>query len=209
MSDLKKLIERIKSAAKQDDWQKGIKLSRTALDRIQPSQKREWYAVNLHLAIFLLEEKPGTESHIKEAEEIYHKLLESVSKEKESLKWAQLHRNLAYVYDRKGSGEKGQNIDKAIQHYRQALSVFSKNEHPEDFAIVSDCLGLAYEERISGDLHLNLQEAKRCFSNVLAVFTEEKLPEDRQNTLAHLERVNSKLKMIGSGSGHVSLGKQP
>ena len=84
--------------------------------------------------------------------------------------------NLGLVYTNRISGDKAENLEKAIAAFEQALQVSTREANPIDWAMTQNNLGAAYRYRISGDRVENLEKAIAAFEQALQVCTREALP---------------------------------
>jgi len=89
--------------------------------------------------------------------------------------------NLATAYSERIQGERGENLEEAIQGYIQALEVFTREAFPQDWATTKMNLATAYSERIQGERGENLEEAMQGNIQALEVLTREAFPEDHCN----------------------------
>ncbi|NER32453.1 MAG: tetratricopeptide repeat protein, partial [Symploca sp. SIO1C4] len=64
--------------------------------------------------------------------------------------WAMTQYNLGIAYYDRITGEKADNLERAISCFQQALEVRTQQAFPTDWAMTQYNLGLAYKNRITG-----------------------------------------------------------
>ncbi|TFH43674.1 MAG: hypothetical protein E4G94_04525, partial [ANME-2 cluster archaeon] len=74
------------------------------------------------------------------------------------------------------AGDRGQNLQNAIQCYEAALRVRTETEFPLQWAMTQNHLGIAYFDLPAGDRGQNLQNAIDCYEAALRVRTETEFP---------------------------------
>ena len=73
--------------------------------------------------------------------------------------WAKLQSELGKSLLLKLTGNRGQNIEKAISAYLLALEVLTKEKFPQEWGLINIALGPAYFERIKGEHTDNIEKA--------------------------------------------------
>jgi tetratricopeptide (TPR) repeat protein len=84
--------------------------------------------------------------------------------------------NLGNAYSELPTGDRGENLRRAIACYENALRVYTETEFPYDWASTQHNLGNAYSELPTGDRSENLRRAIACYENALRVYTETEFP---------------------------------
>ncbi len=94
------------------------------------------------------------------------------------MNWAATQHDLGIAYSKLLTGDREENLIRAIDYYENALRVRTQREFPLDWAMTQYNLGMAYSELETGSQKDNLEKAIQCFRNALKVWTEEKFPYD-------------------------------
>lgn len=92
------------------------------------------------------------------------------------LLWATAHNQLYNAYLERTLGDRGENLEKAIQHCELILEQVNRQDEPELWGNTQTCLGLAYGDRVYGEYAENIEFAIGCHRAALAVL--EPLSED-------------------------------
>ena len=100
--------------------------------------------------------------------------------------WAEAQINLGNAYEQRILGDRGDNLEKAIDAYQAALTVRTREALPRDWAEAQINLGNAYEQRILGDRADNLEKAIGAYQAALTVRTREALPREWAETQNNL-----------------------
>ncbi|MEM6550802.1 MAG: hypothetical protein AAF750_01495 [Planctomycetota bacterium] len=74
------------------------------------------------------------------------------------------------------TGDRGTNIQKAIEHQNVSLQFRTLEEHPVEWARTQNNLGLAWSELLTGDRGANIENAIECYKAALQVHTREHYP---------------------------------
>jgi tetratricopeptide (TPR) repeat protein len=77
--------------------------------------------------------------------------------------------NLGNAYQSLPTGDRGENLQQAIECYQAALQVSTETAFPADWAITQNNLGAAYLYLPTGDRGDNLQRAIECYQAALRV----------------------------------------
>src|SRR5271165_2447841 len=85
---------------------------------------------------------------------------------------------MAFAYAESPSGDRDDNLRKAIACHEAALRVCTEAEHPDEWAAAQNGLGAAYAELRSGDRGENLARAIACCEAALRVHTETAYPDE-------------------------------
>lgn len=120
-------------------------------------------------------------------------------------RWAITRNNLGNAWADLPTGDRGENLRKAIECYEAALTVLTKQAHPVDWAMTQNNLGVAWQNLPTGDSGENLRAAIECYEAALTVRTKQAHPVawagTQQNlaiALTHLaqERLDEKCKLL-------------
>ena len=84
--------------------------------------------------------------------------------------------NLGIAYSDLPTGDRGENLRKAINGYDAALRVYTEADFPADWAMTQNNLGNAYRNLPTGDRGENLRRAINCYDAALRVYTEADSP---------------------------------
>jgi class 3 adenylate cyclase/predicted ATPase len=106
--------------------------------------------------------------------------------ESDPAKWAATQNNLGNAYRNLPTGDRGENLGKAIECYEAALGVWTEHDSPKQWAMSQNNLGIAYGQLPTGDRDENLGKAIGCFEAALRVRTERDTPEDWARTQNNL-----------------------
>jgi predicted ATPase/class 3 adenylate cyclase len=96
--------------------------------------------------------------------------------------------NLGNAYAELPTGDRGQNLKRAIACYEKALRVYTERDFPHDWAMTQNNLGAVYGQLPTGDRGDNLKRAIACYEAALRVYTERDFPRDwaaTQNNLGN------------------------
>jgi predicted ATPase/class 3 adenylate cyclase len=99
---------------------------------------------------------------------------------------ASAQNNLGGAYQNLPTGERGENLRKAIQCYEAALQVYTERDFPVHWAMIQNNLGSAYWNLPTGDRGENLRKAIECYKAALRVRTEQDFPVDWATTQNNL-----------------------
>jgi tetratricopeptide (TPR) repeat protein len=91
------------------------------------------------------------------------------------------------------SGDRGENLRRAIACYESALRVYTEPDLPQDWAMTQNNLGIAYSDLPSGDRGENLRRAIASYEAALRVRTERDFPQDWAMTQNNLGNAYSAL----------------
>lgn len=87
------------------------------------------------------------------------------------------------------TGDRAENLMKAIVCCDAALRVYSEEEFPQKWASLQNILGNAWGDMPTDDLSANLKKAIACYEAALRVFTEQQYPQDwayTQSGIGHI-----------------------
>lgn len=118
----------------------------------------------------------------------YEEALEFYTGEETGKLWAMAQNNLGSAYIDLPTGDRGDNLGKAIECYEAALRVYTEKGFPQQWATTQNNLGAAYAQLPTGDRNENLKRAIRHFEAALRVYTEKDFPQDwamTQNNLGN------------------------
>jgi tetratricopeptide (TPR) repeat protein len=88
-----------------------------------------------------------------------------------STNWARTQNNLGVAWRDLPTGDKAENVKKAIAAYEAALAVYTKDADPVDWARVHCDLGLAWARNPAGDKAENRKKAIVAFEAALTVYS--------------------------------------
>jgi tetratricopeptide (TPR) repeat protein len=74
------------------------------------------------------------------------------------------------------TGDREENLKRAIDCYEKALRVRTEHDFPNDWATIQNNLGSAYSQLPTGDRGENLKRAIDCYEAALRVHTERDFP---------------------------------
>jgi len=94
--------------------------------------------------------------------------------------------NLGFAYASLPTGDRGDNLRRAIACYEAALRVLAESEFPQDWAMAQNNLGNACASLPAGDHGDNLRRAIACYKAALRVRTESGSPLDWAETQNNL-----------------------
>ena len=97
---------------------------------------------------------------------------------KDGLLVAGCQNNLGLAYAELPTGDRGANLQRAIECFEAALRVYTERDFPVQWAATQNNLGIAYRNLLTGDRGANLQRAIGCFEAALRVYTERDFPVD-------------------------------
>jgi hypothetical protein len=76
---------------------------------------------------------------------------------------ARAEHNLGFAYAKLPTGDRGDNLKRAVACYETALAAFTEDEFPQDWAAAQNNLGNAYHDLPTGDRSENLGRAIECY----------------------------------------------
>jgi tetratricopeptide (TPR) repeat protein len=97
-----------------------------------------------------------------------------------------IQNNLGIVYTRLPTGDRSENLAKAIAYYEAALHVRKEHDFPVQWAATQNNLGSAYFDLPTGDRNENLAKAIAYYETALRVRTERDFPNDWADTQYNL-----------------------
>ena len=77
--------------------------------------------------------------------------------------WAETQNNLGVAYQDLPTGDRGDNLRRAIACHEAALRVRTERDFPQDWATTQNNLGVAYQNLPSGDRADNRRRAIACY----------------------------------------------
>jgi tetratricopeptide (TPR) repeat protein len=80
--------------------------------------------------------------------------------------------SLGDAYSNRESGDRSENLDRAILAYESAIILMSPEENPLDWALAKSSLGIIYRERLSGIRSDNIEKSIVCLKACLPVFKQ-------------------------------------
>src|SRR6185436_11855806 len=84
--------------------------------------------------------------------------------------------NLGIAYWELPTGDRADNLVKAISHFEAALRVQTEHDFPAEWSVTQSNLGVAFAELPNGIRADNLTKAIACFEAALRVQTERDVP---------------------------------
>ena len=109
-----------------------------------------------------------------------------MTREAMPVEWAGATMNLANAYYSRILGERGENIEAAIEAYQQALEVMTREAMPVEWATTIMNLANAYSDRILGERAENIKAAIDAYQQALEVMTRKAMPDDHRRTQHNL-----------------------
>jgi len=89
---------------------------------------------------------------------------------------ATLYTNLGTLYLNRLTGDRGENLGRAIDFYHRALQIVTKETNPSRYATLQHNLANAYANLPSGNLPDNLEQALVHYQEALQIFTPQAFP---------------------------------
>jgi tetratricopeptide (TPR) repeat protein len=103
-----------------------------------------------------------------------------------SSEWAKTQNNIGISWQNLPTGDKTENVQKAISAYQAALGIYTKDTYPDEWAWTQDNLGLAWSELATGSKAENVQQAITAFEAALTVRTRAGHPAEFARTQENL-----------------------
>jgi len=91
---------------------------------------------------------------------------------------ADIQNSLGTAWAQLPTGDRAENIERAIGHYDKALQVHIREAFPTNWAMTHNNLGIAFGKRIKGERAENIETAIGHFDDALEVFTHEAFPTE-------------------------------
>ncbi len=95
----------------------------------------------------------------------------------DSVREASLNNSIGIAWSDLPTGDRAENVEKAIRHYELALEVWTHEAYPADWATTQNNLGAAYIDRVRGERAENVESAIEHYTQALEVYTREAFPE--------------------------------
>jgi tetratricopeptide (TPR) repeat protein len=92
--------------------------------------------------------------------------------------WAKTQNNLGTAWNNLPTGDRGENLAKAIACYQTALTVYTRDAAPAEWAMTQNNIGIAWKDLLTGDRGENLAKAIACFEAALTVRTRDAAPAE-------------------------------
>jgi|GEM_PF-1757613 len=105
-------------------------------------------------------------------------LVDRRNREEDPKAWAESQLNLGNAYWDLPTGDRAENLAKAIDCYQAALRVWTERDFPAEWALTQTNVGVAYGDLLIGDSAENLTKAIDCYQAALRVRTERDFPLD-------------------------------
>jgi predicted ATPase len=106
---------------------------------------------------------------------------------------AECENNLGIAYWDLPTGDRVENLKRAIACHEAALRVRTERDFPQDWATTQNNLGNVYSNLPTGNREKNLSRAIACYEAALRVRTERDLPQDWATTQNNLGTVYSEM----------------
>ncbi len=103
-------------------------------------------------------------------------ILEYWKQRKDPQQCANAQNNLGNAYSHLPTGDRAENLKKAIAAYHEALTVYTRDAFPADYAMTQNNLGNAYSHLPTGDRAENLKKAIAAYHEALTVYTRDAFP---------------------------------
>jgi tetratricopeptide (TPR) repeat protein len=103
------------------------------------------------------------------------------------MQWAMTQNNLGNAYQNLPTGDRGENLQRAIACYEAALRVYTEREFPMDWAMTQKNLGIAYGNLSTGDRAENLRRAIACYEAAIRGYEGVGLIEEAERVRRRLE----------------------
>jgi CHAT domain-containing protein/tetratricopeptide (TPR) repeat protein len=129
---------------------------------------------------------PSDDARIDLAPDHYHAALQVYTELHFPWYWGMAQNNLGAWYMTTNSGDRAENLRKAIAHFQAALRVHGEEDSPTEWARAHSNLGGVFVDMRAIDPSLDLQPAIESFRAALRVLTADAMPFDCLNTLHNL-----------------------
>jgi tetratricopeptide (TPR) repeat protein len=103
-----------------------------------------------------------------------------------SADWARTQTNLGIAYWAMPTGERGENLRKAIAAFEAALTVFRKESYAFEWALAQNNIAIAWVDTPTGDRGQNLRKGIAAYEAALTVYTKDAYPTSWAVTQANL-----------------------
>src|SRR5882762_5437259 len=113
----------------------------------------------------------SNESDARKRAELCQRGLSLVTDDERPPLWAALQVELGNSLSDDLSGDRADNLERAIHHYEEALTVYSRVAFPREWAATQNNLAAAYGDRIRGERADNLERAIHHCEEALTVYT--------------------------------------
>jgi CHAT domain-containing protein/tetratricopeptide (TPR) repeat protein len=121
--------------------------------------------------------QPVTHSHQQvQRLRLFEQALAMVDRQRFPQLWAILQNDFANSLSQMPTGDRAENLERAIAAYTAALEVYTQADFPVEWAMIQTNLGNAYSERIRGDRAKNLERAFAAYTAALEVYTQADFP---------------------------------
>ena len=112
------------------------------------------------------------------------------------MNWAMTQNNLGLAYSNLPTGDRAQNLKKAIEANEAVLRVYTEKDFPAQWAATQINLGVAYWKLPTGDRAENLKKAIACYESALKIWTPEAFPNDHKLASDNLNRTRRELEAL-------------
>ena len=100
--------------------------------------------------------------------------------------------NLGRTYAKLPTGDRTENLKKAIDAYREALKIFTIEAFPADYVMTMNNLGIAYQDLPTGNRAENLRMAVDAYRGALKIYTIETFPHEHAVVKGNLDKLLDK-----------------
>ena len=101
--------------------------------------------------------------------------------------------NLGNAWANLPMGDRGKNIERAIECYTAALEVRTREAQPVNWAKMQNNLGEAWRFLPTGDRSKNIERAIECYTVALEIFTAKEFPRYHNIATDNLDRAKGLL----------------
>jgi len=102
--------------------------------------------------------------------------LKQVRREDQAKLWAQLHFEMGLCLTQTPTGDRTDNLERAIEHYERALEEYTPSAYFDEWLATMHNLAVIYTRRIRGDRAENQEKAIELYKRVLQVCTPQISP---------------------------------
>lgn len=125
----------------------------------------------INFAIFLLQT-----CRFSENTRLHEEMIHRIDAEAAPKAWAGAQNDLGVMYQHLPTGDRGNNLIKAIACYEAASSIYTQASFPKYWAMTQNNLAIAYRNLPTGDRSQNLAKAVQFYDAALRVYTERDFP---------------------------------
>jgi hypothetical protein len=104
------------------------------------------------------------------------------------------------LWDSSTTGDRAENVRKAVSGYESALRVYTKDAYPVEWANTQFNLAIAWRNCTTGDRSANLREAIAHSKAALTIRTADTFPNQHKATVTALESLRKTYETEGFGN---------